>query len=148
MFVVDTNVLVYAANEDSRLHERCSALLDEWRSGPAAWFLTWGICYEFLRIVTHPRVLEHPWGRATAWRFISELLDSPGLTVLIETYRHRDIGRIIVEEMPSLQGNLFHDAHTAILMREHGVRRIVTNDSDFHRFGFLEVIDPYGTRGA
>ena len=26
--------------------------------------------------------------------------------------------------------------------REHGIRRIVTNDSDFHRFGFVEVIDP------
>jgi hypothetical protein len=36
----------------------------------------------------------------------------------------------------------FHDAHTAILMREHGIRRIVTRDTDYHRFGFLEPIDP------
>ena len=35
-----------------------------------------------------------------------------------------------------------HDAHTAILMREHGIRRIVTRDADFHRFPFLEVVDP------
>jgi predicted nucleic acid-binding protein len=27
-------------------------------------------------------------------------------------------------------------------MREHGVSRIVTRDMDFHRFPFLEVIDP------
>ena len=34
------------------------------------------------------------------------------------------------------------DAHTAILMHEHGIRRIVTRDADFHRFPFLEVVDP------
>jgi predicted nucleic acid-binding protein len=27
-------------------------------------------------------------------------------------------------------------------MREHGVRRICTRDTDFHRYGFLEPIDP------
>lgn len=35
-----------------------------------------------------------------------------------------------------------HDAHTAILMREHGIRRIYTRDTAFHRFPFLEPIDP------
>jgi hypothetical protein len=39
-------------------------------------------------------------------------------------------------------GNLLHDAHTAILMREHGIRQICTRDTDFHQFAFLEVIDP------
>ena len=39
-------------------------------------------------------------------------------------------------------GNLLHDAHTAILMREHGIRRICTRDTDFNQFTFLEVIDP------
>jgi predicted nucleic acid-binding protein len=34
------------------------------------------------------------------------------------------------------------DALTAILMREHGIRRICTRDMDFHQFAFLEVIDP------
>jgi predicted nucleic acid-binding protein len=27
-------------------------------------------------------------------------------------------------------------------MREHGIRRIYTRDTDFHRFAFLEVVDP------
>ena len=27
-------------------------------------------------------------------------------------------------------------------MREHGIRRIYTRDTDFHRFRFLEVVDP------
>ena len=35
-----------------------------------------------------------------------------------------------------------HDAETAVLMREHGIRRICTRDTDFHRFSFIEVVDP------
>ncbi len=48
----------------------------------------------------------------------------------------------MIEEVPHLAGNLFHDAETAVLMREHGIRRICTRDTDFHRFPFLEPIDP------
>jgi predicted nucleic acid-binding protein len=44
--------------------------------------------------------------------------------------------------LPHLAGNLFHDAHTAILMREHGIGRICSRDTDFNQFPFLEVIDP------
>lgn len=104
--------------------------------------MTWGICYEFARVVTHPRVMENPWTSAEAWSFVESLLASPRLSVLAETDRHAVVTGTVIEETPSLKGSLFHDAHIAILMREHGIRRIVTNDADFHRFGFLEVIDP------
>ena len=35
-----------------------------------------------------------------------------------------------------------HDVHVAVLMREHGVRQIYTRDTDFHKFKFLQPIDP------
>ena len=142
MFVVDTNVLVYAANRDSPFHERCAELLGEWREGAGAWFLTWGILYEFLRVTTHPRVLQSPWDVVGAWAFVEALLASPGLILLCETPRHASVTRAVIDEVPALAGNLLHDAHTAILMREHGVRRIYTRDTDFHRFRFLEPLDP------
>jgi len=70
------------------------------------------------------------------------LLASPGLGVLAATTGHEDVASEVIAEMPELSGNLVHDAHTAILMREHGVRQICTRDTDFHRFPFVEVIDP------
>jgi hypothetical protein len=48
----------------------------------------------------------------------------------------------VFDEVPGVSGNLVFDAHTAILMREHGIRRIYTRDADFNRFPFLDVIDP------
>jgi hypothetical protein len=48
----------------------------------------------------------------------------------------------VVAEVPHLRGNILHDAYTAVLMREHGIKQIYTRDSDFHRFPFLTVLDP------
>lgn len=142
MFVVDTNVLVYAADADSPYHRRCLQQLELWRREEPAWYLTWGVVYEFIRITTHPRVMRRPWSGREAWRFIASLLESPGLVVLAATERHATVAAQVFAETPHVAGNLVHDAHTAILMREHGIRRIYTRDTDFHRFPFLEPLDP------
>jgi len=142
MFVVDTNVLVSAADRSAPEHQRCRALLDGWRDRGGAWYVTWGICYEFLRVTTHPRVFRRPWALSRAHQFVGALLASPGLDVLVPTERHGLVLGEVVSELPHVAGNLVHDAHTAVLMREHGIRRICTRDTDFHRFPFLEPIDP------
>ena len=142
MFVVDTNVFIYAAERTFPEHARCRELLSEWRRSPGAWYSTWGIVYEFLRVVTHPRVFRSPWSAADAWGFMEAVLAAPGFGLLVETDRHAGVVREVLGDVPHVSGNLLHDTHTAILMKEHGVRQIYTRDSDFHRFPFLEVIDP------
>ena len=142
MLVVDTNVLVYAADADSPFHTACRKWLETQRRRSDAWFSTWPILYEFLRVTTHPRVMRRPWDAQGAWQFIRVLMTSPGFSILIPTARHDEVARDVISELPHLSGNMFHDAHTAILMREHGLKRIVTRDTDFHRFPFLESLDP------
>jgi uncharacterized protein len=143
VLVVDTNILVYAADEDSPFHVACLDWLESRRVRADAWYTTWNVLYEFLRVTTHPRVMRRPWNISGAWQFVITLLDSPGLGILVPTQRHAEVAGQVIAEVPHLAGNLIHDAHTAILMREHGIRRICTRDTDFHRFPFLEVIDPF-----
>lgn len=107
-----------------------------------------GILFEFMRVVTHPRVMQHPWDIHAAWAFIEGLVASPGLMLLVETPRHAAVARAVIDEVPALAGNVLHDSHTAMLMREHGVRRISTRDTGFHRFPFLESLDPLRSSGA
>lgn len=142
MFVVDTNILVYAADEDSQFHNRCRELLQDWRRQSSAWYLTWGVVYEFLRVITHPRVFRKPWTIAEAWSFVEAILASPSLGFLVAEERHADVATEVIKSLPFLSGNLLYDAQTAILMREHGIKRIYTRDTDFFRFPFLESIDP------
>jgi toxin-antitoxin system PIN domain toxin len=142
MFVVDTNILLYAADRHAPEHRICHDFLSRCREGTTPWRLTWGIVYEFLRVATHPRVFHKPMTTEAAWAFIHSLLVSPGLSMLLETERHMHIAREVFAETPLLTGNLVFDAHAAVLMREHGIQIIYTRDTDFHRFPFLKVVDP------
>jgi len=114
----------------------------QWRAQAAPWYLTWGIDYEFLRVVTHPRVFRTPFSMAEAKRFVDALFASPSLRVLVETDRHRHVADEVFSEVPGIAGNLVFDAHTAILLRENGIKTIYARDTDFNRFPFLDVLDP------
>jgi len=92
------------------------------------------------------RALQIPIGRDDDRR--GAWVGAPGLGLLVPTQRHADVAGKVISELPHLAGNLFHDSHTAILMREHGIGRICTRDADFNRFPFLEVIDPVQTQGS
>ncbi len=83
MLTVDTNVLVYAADVDSQFHVPCRNWLERQRTRPDAWYTTWGILYEFLRVTTHPRVMRRPWtapALGNLWRRSSPLRVSPSLS--------------------------------------------------------------------
>ncbi len=98
--------------------------------------------YEFLRGVTHPRVLARPFSPSDAWRFLDAPFAAPNLRILSETDRRRHVAAEVYAEVPDIAGNLTFDAHTAILMRENGIKVIYTRDTDFNRFPFLDTIDP------
>ena len=142
MFVVDTNLLLYAVNPDSPDHGRARAVLEEWRRGEISWFITWGIVYEFLRVSTHAAVFPRPLDLPSARAWIEALLAGPRSALLVETARHDEILAELVAAHPRLRGNVVHDLHTAALMREHGVTEIRTADTDFHQFPFLTVVNP------
>jgi len=147
VFVVDTNVLVYASNRDGAEYERCRELVEGWRTARQPWHATWSIFYEFLRVVTHARVLPRPYTTAQAWRFLEAILAAPSFQLLLPTKRHADVLGKLLSDAPAVTGSIVHDAHNVALMREHGIRRIYTRDTDLKRFPDIEVIDPLGPLG-
>ena len=140
--VFDTNILVYSVHEQSEFHETCLRRIEHARLGPSPSYITWNICYEFLRITTHQRILPNNWTIAEGSRFLDGLLSSPGFILLLPTEHHLSVLSEVAAEQPALRGNVVHDMHTAVLMREHGISQICTMDGDFRRFPFIEVIDP------
>jgi len=142
MFVVDTNVFVAALDGAAQGHAVCRAHVERWRRGTAPWATTWNVLYEFLRVVTHTRVLRAPLALPQALAFIDALRASPSLQILGHGARHPEVLGEIVRTSAPLSGNLVFDLHTAVILKEHGVRTIVTRDVDFARFAFLDVVDP------
>ena len=142
MLVFDTNILIYGQNEDSSFHEACASRLEQAKTDPSPSFLTWSICYEFLRATTHPAYSPSPLRAAEAWDFIENLLESPSFSILLPTERHQAALAQTIRESPDVRGNRVHDMHIAALMREHGVSRICTMDAGFRRFPFLTAAPP------
>jgi len=144
---LDTNVLVYAEITTSRHHARAREVLAECAEGGEAWAIPWPCVYEFLRVVTHPRVFHPPVPLDVALADVGAVLASPSLMLLSETLRHADVMDHVVRGADAT-GNLLHDAHIAALCLEHGVSELVTGDRDFRRFDGLTVRDPFADGGS
>ena len=142
MKAIDTNVLIFAEITSSRHHERARALLQELAEGGRPWAIPWPCVYEFLRVVTHPRVFHPPVPLERALSDMTSILSSPSLRLLRETSRHPAIMANVLRESAA-SGNLIHDAHIAALCIEHGVSELFTGDRDFQRFSPLKMVDPF-----
>ncbi len=140
--VIDTNILLYAANRNAEEHGPAVAFLNEVGTGPEPWYLTEGILYEFLRVTTHPKVFDRPLIWSEAMRFLAPFLRSPNFQILQAGEKHWDLLRHVLSEVSHPAGNLFFDIRTVVLMRENGVREIYSADTDFLQFSDLRVINP------
>lgn len=142
MRALDTNVLVHAEIVTSPFHARAERLLRDLAEGPAPWAIPWPCVYEFLRVVTHPRVYHPPMPIAAALGDLRAILGSPSLVLLAETPRHYDI-MVSLVGASGVTGNLLHDAHIAALCLEHGVSELLTGDRDFARFPDVHAVNPF-----
>lgn len=145
MIALDTNLLVYARREELPEHPAARALLTQLAEGDEPWALAWPCVYEFLRIITHPRVFDPPTPLGRALDDLESLLGSPSLVLLGEGPAHAGHLRRMVEGGGAV-GNLVHDAHIAALAVEHGVRELWTADRDFARFPGLKTRNPLDSR--
>lgn len=142
MIALDTNILVYARREEAPHHAAARALLERLAEGAEPWALPWPCVYEYLRVVTHPRVFDPPTRLEDALLDLESLLSSPSLLLLGEGPAHRaHMARAVREAAAS--GNLAHDAHIAALVVEHGVSELLTVDRDFARFPGVRTRDPF-----
>jgi len=139
--LIDTNILLYAVNQDAPQHEAARLLLAK-RRAAGGFCVTWSVLYEFLRVATHPRVFASPLTPEVAFAVVAGLADDPRIDVLGEPPRHAAVLRGVLDDCPPLRGNRYHDAHIAATMREHGVTNIATADRHFRLFSFLSCHDP------
>jgi hypothetical protein len=135
---------VYARREETAHHRPARDLLRRLAEGAQAWALPWPCVYEFLRIVTHPRVFAPPTDLGAAIEGLESLIASPSLVLLGEGPAHFSHLRRAVTSGQAT-GNLAHDAHIAALAVEHGVRELWTSDRDFARFPGLRTRNPFVT---
>lgn len=142
MIAVDTNILIYAARPEMKFHSQAARLISRLAEHSDPWAIPWPCVYEFLRVVTHPRVFTLPSDLAEAVESLERLRESPSLVMLGDSPGHfRAMLRTLQDS--GATGNLVHDAHIAALCIEHGVSELYTMDRDFSRFHGLKTTRPF-----
>lgn len=148
MIAVDAGLLVLAANRFAPEHARASALIESLAEGDAPWVLPWSAVHEFLGFVTHPHAVARVLGAADAWGFVEALSASASLRFLAPTDRHAAAcAEVLALAGTGVAGGLDPSFTTAVILREHGVRELLSTDPSMARWGFLDVRDPLKSEG-
>lgn len=141
MIALDTSLLAWAVNRRTPEHARATGVVESLVNGDVPWALPWPAVHEFLAAVTHPHAVARPLRPSDAWAFVGEVLSSPTVHLLGPTERH---GAALVEVLGAV--DVAHGVpagfEIAVLLREHGVRELLTGDRGMRRFPFLVVRDP------
>jgi uncharacterized protein len=140
LILVDANLLIYAVNASAPQHNAARLWLDERLNGPARVGLPWASLVAFLRLITNPRIFQHPLSMADAWDQASAWLSNGAAWIPAPSERHAAILAGLLTA-PSMHSNLVPDAHLAALAIEHGLE-LNSTDGDFARFANLRWRNP------
>jgi len=144
VILVDTNLLVYAHVVSLTHHHAAKTWLDDRLNGTAKVGLPWSSLLSFIRLVSNPRIFEHPEPVADAWKQVEMWLECPSVWIPHPMDRHREVLAPLFQHFVS-KANLVPDAHLAALAIEHGLI-LCSTDGDFTRFPGLRWVNPLEDR--
>ncbi len=144
-FACDVNVLLYASDRSSPVHDRARRFLADAAKADELFYLAWPTVMSYLRMATHAGIFSAPLSPAEALRNVDALAARPHVRLLSEGDGFLEVYREVAGRFP-VRGNLVPDAHLAALLKQHGVKTLYTRDADFRKFAFLDVRDPFAER--
>ena len=145
IYTLDTNVLVYAADESFPLHTAAREVRDHAAAEHQKVCLCYSVLLEFFAVVTDSRRVGNPLPPAEAWREVGMYLNV--FEVLYpDEGTFTQLGRL-ADQYQITRQTIF-DALIVAMMIQYGVKGIYTdNRKDFARFDEVEVL-PWPSAGT
>lgn len=140
MIVPDINLLVFAYNEAAPRHRAARAWWEGLMTGREPVGLPWAVVLGFIRVSTHPAVLEAPLPPAAALARVRRWFEREHVLTLDPGPRHLQILTTLFEAT-GVAGSLTTDTHLAAVAIEHQAE-LHSGDADFGRFPGLRWRNP------
>lgn len=140
--LLDTNVLVYAADESSPFHEVSKGLRDRGLEGRISLCIFPQILSEFYAIITDSKRVSNPRNQEEAVGEIEKYLNAKHL---LKFYPEPDVVDIMLELLRryDIRRQEVFDAQLVAAMLSNGITRIYTFNRDhFSKFSEIEVLEP------
>jgi toxin-antitoxin system PIN domain toxin len=136
----DINILVYALDKSSPHHRAAREWWEEQLNGTQTVCLPWVVMLGLIRLLTNPRVFNHPYEATEVLAILESWLALPHVRIIHPSDGHFELlGKMIGSVRTA--GNLTTDIHLAALAIERGLV-LCSADTDFSRFPGLKWKNP------
>ena len=140
--MVDTNILVYAHNQDSPYFKQAKFLLIN-LINKGGFCVTSLILFEFFSVITNDRKIEEPISSETALCVIEDIIESQEIDILHVNDDH-NFFQWLRNYISTIKRYQIYDASIAYAMYKNEVMELYTNNTkDFKKFDFIEAINPF-----
>lgn len=140
MILPDLNLLVYTYNSAAPLHREARNWWEGLLSGTDPVGLTWTAMSGYIRLMTHPRILDNPMRVQVATSHVREWLDQPCVIIIEPGPKFSNYFLNYLNSVGTA-GNLTTDAYLAAMALEHQAV-LHSTDADFARFSGLRWLNP------
>ena len=139
---LDTNILIYAANNAAREHAKALVVVNAMLASPSEWIIADQVLWEFYKALRHPKILQKPRSAAQAAAHIRFLREQSGITCC--AYETPHFAEVLAGlEKPRFPYQRTHDTVLGVTLRCHGVKVFYTrNVKDFEDAKLPKVVNP------
>jgi len=141
-FLLDSNILIYAADSHSQFYTQCKALITRGLKGEELLCVCPQVLLEFFAVVTNPKRVTQPLPPEEAMEEVRKYLRAKNI---LKIYPGEDIVERIAElsRRHSVSGPRIFDLKLVATMISNGVRRLYTyNEEHFKNFEEIDAVVP------
>lgn len=143
MYLLDSNILIYAHNTASPFHKISRLILMEVLAGKIEGCVSFQNLYEFYSIITDPKRFEKPLSSKDARKVLRTYLNADNISKIYTKSTNLAITIELLKSERVKKQQIF-DLILIATMIENEVTGIYTADEIFFKkFQFLEVINPF-----
>ena len=141
--LLDTNVLIHAANAASPVYMLARQLREQVVGGAIQACLTPQNLWEFYAVVTNPRRIDPPLSASEARREVLLYAETPHIRLIIPRQSSYQRALALLRQHPVIGKDVF-DLYLVATMLDYDVSTIYTeNIHDFRRYPDIEVVNPF-----
>lgn len=140
--LLDTNILVYAANEDAPFHGPAQTLRDRGLRGELQLCVASQVLFEFFAVITDSRRIDAPLSCRDAAGEIEMYYHAPQITKIYPGADTIPLATDLMRRNEVTRQDIF-DLYLVATMLSNNITRLYTyNRADFSRFQEIEVLTP------
>ncbi len=142
LFLLDTNILVYAADTKSPFHHQAVAVRDKGFRGEISCCVSIQVLSEFFAVVTNPKRVYQTINQSDAIQEMEKYRSSQNILKIFPNPKTLEIMMDLLRKH-QISMQKIHDLHLVATMVANNVNRIYTyNQMDFKKFNEIEALTP------